>query len=112
MNHPENMQEEDQDVFPLIKRVAAKKESGERPTETELSELKVELEKMVSEHEHEGDLMAEIRSLSHQFTPPAGACATYRILYQHLEGFEADLHKPSNLENNIIFQTMEELVTA
>jgi len=108
----EHLQEEEQDVFPLIKRVAAKKESGERPTETELSELKEELVKMVSEHEHAGDLMAEIRSLSHQFTPPADACATYRILYQNLEGFEADLHKHVHLENNILFQKMEELVAA
>src|SRR5690625_6830352 len=107
MNHPENMQEEDQDVFPLIKRVAAKKESGERPTETELSELKEELVKMVSEHEHAGDLMAEIRSLSHQFTPPADACANYRILYQNLEGFEVDLHKHVNIEIIFIFNNMD-----
>ena len=67
---------------------------------------------MVSEHEHAGDLMAEIRSLSHQFTPPADACATYLILYQNLEGFEVDLHKHVHLENNILFQKMEELVAA
>src|SRR5690625_7752024 len=87
----EHMQEEEQDVFPLIKRVAAKKESGERPTETELSELKEELVKMVSEHELAGDLMADMRGLSYQFTPPADGCETYRILYQNLEGIEVDL---------------------
>src|SRR5690625_7344151 len=103
----EHLQEEEQGVFPLIKRVAAKKESGERPTETELSELKVELEKMVSEHEHAGDLVAEIRSVRHQFTTPADACATDRILYQNLEGIEADLHKHVNHDITILYQKID-----
>ena len=104
--------EEENEVFPLIKTVAAKKDRGESITESEFNELKKELDQMESEHEHAGKLMAGIRELSHQFTPPADACATYRILYQNLEGFESDLHKHVHLENNILFQKAEKLLAA
>jgi regulator of cell morphogenesis and NO signaling len=56
--------------------------------------------------------MADIRSLSHDFTPPEDACRTYQILYQNLEGFEEDLHKHVHLENNILFKKAEELIAA
>lgn len=108
----EHVEEEENAVFPLIKTVAAKNDSGEKITESEFTELKKELDQMESEHEHAGKLMANIRELSRQFEPPADACATYRILYQNLEGFEADLHKHVHLENNILFQKAEKLLAA
>lgn len=108
----EHVEEEENAVFPLIKTVAAKSDSGEKFTEAEFTALKKELDQMESEHEHAGRLMADIRELSHQFNPPADACATYRILYQNLEGFEADLHKHVHLENNILFQKAEKLLAA
>ena len=51
--------------------------------------------------------MAQISELSNNYTPPADACTTYRILYQNLEGFEKDLHKHVHLENNILFKKAE-----
>jgi regulator of cell morphogenesis and NO signaling len=65
---------------------------------------------MEKEHEGAGDIMKEIRELSHQFTPPADACRTYQILYLNLAGFEEDLHKHVHLENNILFKKAEQLV--
>lgn len=108
----DHIEEEESAVFPLIKTVAAKRDRGETITKEEYTELRKELDQMESEHEHAGRLMAGIRELSHKFTPPAEACATYRILYQNLEGFEADLHKHVHLENNILFQKMEKLIVA
>lgn len=108
----EHLNEEETRVFPLIKNVYEKRQNGEVPNDSEISELKAELSQMVEEHEVAGSLMAEIRDLSNQFTPPLDACATYRILYQNLAGFEEDLHKHVHLENNILFKKMERLIAA
>lgn len=58
---------------------------------------------MTREHDSAGALMAEIRKLSEDFTPPAGACPTYHGFYTGLREFEQDLHQHIHLENNILF---------
>ena len=51
--------------------------------------------------------MKRIRGLTAGFTPPEGACNTYRALYAKLEEFEDDLHRHVHLENNILFPGAE-----
>ena len=58
---------------------------------------------MMAEHDSAGAAMAEIRELSQDFTPPEGACPTYRGFFQGLYEFEHDLHRHVHLENNILF---------
>jgi regulator of cell morphogenesis and NO signaling len=41
--------------------------------------------------------------LTNQFEVPAGACATWRALWQGLQSFDADLREHIHLENNILF---------
>ncbi len=106
----DHLEDEEETVFPLISRIAQKRKKGEKVTDKEISELRDELLKMEDDHEGAGALIAEIRELSHDFTPPQDACATYRILYQNLEGFEKDLHKHVHLENNILFKKAEEFI--
>lgn len=108
----EHLNEEESRVFPLIKKVYAKRQDGLKPDENEIEELKAELNQMEKEHEVAGSIMADIRELSNGFTPPQDACTTYRILYQNLAGFEEDLHKHVHLENNILFKKMERLIAA
>jgi regulator of cell morphogenesis and NO signaling len=64
---------------------------------------------MTAEHDAAGDALAQIRSLSRDFTPPEGACPTYRGFYQALSEFERDLHRHVHLENNILFPRAIEL---
>lgn len=108
----EHLEAEEATVFPLIKKIAGKQKNGEMVLETEKEKLKGQLSLMIGDHEGAGQLMAEIRELSHDFTPPADACRTYQILYQNLAGFEEDLHKHVHLENNILFKKAEELLAA
>jgi regulator of cell morphogenesis and NO signaling len=56
--------------------------------------------------------MAAIRELSGQFAPPADACTTFKVTYQELEEFEADLHRHVHLENNVLFPKAVELEQA
>jgi regulator of cell morphogenesis and NO signaling len=58
---------------------------------------------MTQEHDAAGALLAEIRELSHEFTPPIGACPTYLAFFSGLKEFEQDLHQHIHLENNILF---------
>ncbi|MFP5204758.1 MAG: iron-sulfur cluster repair di-iron protein [Acidobacteriota bacterium] len=58
---------------------------------------------MMREHDAAGLLLAEMRDLSGEFTPPPGACPTYHAFYQGLREFEADLHQHIHLENNVLF---------
>jgi len=126
-NHPENikiyekflalsqellhhLQAEEERVFPLIREIFNTKMRGESVPADLISSLRDELELMEDDHEEAGNVMKEIRELSNSFTPPADACATYRILYQNLAGFEEDLHKHVHLENNILFQKAEKLI--
>ena len=58
---------------------------------------------MTQEHDAAGALIEEIRLLSRDFTPPAGACPTFHAFYNGLNDFESDLHQHIHLENNILF---------
>ena len=61
------------------------------------------IEMMTKDHDIAGNLIAEIRKLSQDYTPPAGACPTFRAFYAGLLEFEQDLHQHIHLENNILF---------
>lgn len=91
----DHLKKEEEHLFPQIKDLIQEKKSG--------SVKEALLEILESEHEQAGELMAEIESLTNNFTPPDGACASYRVLFQNLEGFQKDLHKHVHLENNILF---------
>jgi regulator of cell morphogenesis and NO signaling len=91
----DHLEKEEEDLFPQIKGLVQHQKSGT------VKEALVEI--LESEHEKAGELMAEIESLTNNFTPPEGACASYRVLFQNLEGFQKDLHKHVYLENNILF---------
>jgi regulator of cell morphogenesis and NO signaling len=58
---------------------------------------------MEEEHDRAGELMKRIRQLSDNFSPPEGACNTYRVTFAKLNEFEEDLHQHVHLENNILF---------
>lgn len=58
---------------------------------------------MTQEHDAAGALVAEMRELSGNYVPPAGACPTYHAFYLGLYEFEQDLHQHIHLENNILF---------
>jgi len=89
-----HMQDEEQRVFPMISDGDAAKE---------LPDLIEELE---AEHEAAGGAMARLRELTSDFTPPEGACNTFRAAYAGLKDFEEDLHAHVHLENNVLFKRL------
>ncbi len=88
-----HMEAEEEEVFPAIR-------SGKVTAEA--------FAQMEEEHEEAGGIMEEIRRLTDDFTPPPGACNTWRAMYAKLEELEGDLHRHVHLENNILFPASRE----
>jgi regulator of cell morphogenesis and NO signaling len=92
----EHMAKEEAVVFPLIKQLA----DGTVENREEAINMIVELEK---EHDHAGEILRQIRSVTSDYTLPLDACGTYRLVYKRLEDLEGLTFMHVHLENNILF---------
>jgi regulator of cell morphogenesis and NO signaling len=98
-----HMMKEEHILFPYISNLARAAEGvGSRPM-APFGSVQNPIQMMEAEHESAGRAMAEMRSLTNGFLPPADACGTYQVCLQELEAFEQDLHAHVHLENNILF---------
>ena len=104
-----HLRKEELILFPYVKEMWKAKEAGETVAAPPFHSAQNPIRVMEHEHESAGSTMAEIRQLSNGFTPPEGACNTYRVLYALLQEFEEDLHQHVHLENNILFPHAVEL---
>jgi len=69
-------------------------------------ELREESARSKEDHERTGAMLAELRRLTNDFTPPAWADSTVRGLYHQLESLEADTLEHVHLENYVLFPTL------
>ncbi len=99
----QHMMKEENILFPYIRHIVELKETGKSWERPPFGAVGNPIRMMEIEHEHAGDLLAEIRELSSNFTPPEHACTTYRVSYLKMEEFESNLHQHVHLENNILF---------
>ncbi|MDT8861396.1 iron-sulfur cluster repair di-iron protein [Alkalihalobacillus sp. MEB130] len=83
--------------FPLILQVEKNR------TEKNVQQLQNVVDELENEHNHAGNILKELREVTNDFTPPPGACGTYRLVYQRLEDLESDLFQHIHLENNVLF---------
>ncbi|HDX9580628.1 TPA: iron-sulfur cluster repair di-iron protein [Bacillus pseudomycoides] len=88
---------EETEDFPLILAFE------QNPTDENYIKLRKVVDELENEHSHAGDIIKELRKVTNDFTPPEGACGTYRLVYQRLEAIESDLFEHIHLENNILF---------
>ncbi|WHY02083.1 iron-sulfur cluster repair di-iron protein [Neobacillus sp. DY30] len=92
----EHMAKEETVVFPIIKQL----EDGTIENREEAINMIIELEK---EHDHAGEILRQIRAITSDYTLPADACGTYRLVYKRLEDLEGLTFMHVHLENNILF---------
>ncbi|MGE3608336.1 MAG: iron-sulfur cluster repair protein YtfE [Bacteriovoracaceae bacterium] len=85
-----HMMKEENVLFPLIKN-----------GQGHLAVMPVKVMNM--EHEAHGKQLDEMHRLTNDFTPPEGACGTWRALYSGLAKLEEELMEHIHLENNILF---------
>jgi regulator of cell morphogenesis and NO signaling len=58
---------------------------------------------MMTEHDRDGELLADLRRLTSGYQTPADGCASYHALYEGLAQLEADTHLHIHKENNVLF---------
>ena len=96
----DHMAKEDAVLFPAIVAV----DSEDAPVDPATCRwIRAPIHVMEAEHEAAGEALARIRKLTGGYTPPDGACPTFRGLYHGLAEFERDMHVHVHLENNILF---------
>jgi regulator of cell morphogenesis and NO signaling len=98
-----HLNEEEEVLFPLIRRIDAAWRAGAQPEAGDLETLRASLAKLHGEHDKIGDAMHTIHDLANAYDIPADVCNTYVVTYRKLKEFEDDLHKHVHLENNILF---------
>ncbi len=86
-----HMLKEEQILFPMLRRGV------------QLPQTQGPIAVMRYEHDQHGDALQRLGELTHDITPPANACNTWRALYRGLEELRDDLMQHIHLENNILF---------
>jgi len=97
-----HMKKEEIILFPYIKKLIVLRKENAAITPPPFGTVNNPIQMMESEHESAGDIFKEIATLTNNYTPPEGACNTFRALYAKLDEFEQDLHQHIHLENNIL----------
>lgn len=105
----EHLAKEEMVLFPFIAKLEKAAAEGSGKPQGCFVRIEDPIAVMMREHDAAGTLLAEIRELSSQYTPPMGACPTYHAFFQGLREFEQDLHQHVHLENNILFPRVTEL---
>jgi regulator of cell morphogenesis and NO signaling len=98
-----HMMKEEQVLFPYIRQLAASTEYGVDPPVGIFGSVNNPIRMMEAEHRYAGDELGVIRGLSSNYSAPADGCTTYRVCYEELAAFDADLRQHIHLENNILF---------
>ncbi|AVR44371.1 iron-sulfur cluster repair di-iron protein [Christiangramia fulva] len=97
-----HMTKEEHVLFPFIKKMVKSEKEGKEMHFPHFTTVANPIIMMEDEHEEAGNILKEIASLTNNYTPPKGACNTFRALYDKLEEFQEDLHQHIHLENNIL----------
>ena len=105
-----HMHKEEVILFPRIKEIAALQEAHQQSNLVP-GYIAAPIQVMELEHEHAGNILYKIRSLTNNYTPPEDACTTFQVSLAELKEFEEDLHRHVHLENNILFPLAEKMLT-
>lgn len=97
-----HMKKEENVLFPYITELINAEKNDTALPLSHFGTIKNPIQMMEYEHENAGDIFKKIAQLSNNYTPPEGACNTFKALYSKLDEFEQDLHHHIHLENNIL----------
>lgn len=90
-----HMRKEEMVLFPAIRTLERGAQAGV-PVASAVSVME-------HEHDHAGELLSQLRTLTDGYAPPDWACQTFRALYHGLAELESTMHVHVHLENNILF---------
>jgi regulator of cell morphogenesis and NO signaling len=89
-----HMRKEELILFPAMRR----QEAG--PLDGPIAQMR-------HDHVDHGEFVEQLTRMTDDFTPPDGACGTWRALYAGAAQFKDDLIEHIHTENNILFPRFE-----
>lgn len=95
----DHLMKEEQVLFPLCRELAEATEARAFHCGSVGNPIRV----MNYEHDSAGELLARLRQLTGDYTPPADACTSYQAMLAGLAELEGDLHLHIHKENNLLF---------
>ena len=91
----DHMEKEEAVLFPALRQLGAP------------SAVRVPIQVMRDEHTGHGEQLERLMALTHDASPPAGACNTWRALYAGIAQLSDDLISHIHMENNLLFPQFE-----
>ncbi len=98
-----HMQKEEMVLFPYVTGLQRAAATGAMPPFNCFGSVENPIRVMLNEHEAVGELLAEMRGLTDDYTLPEGACPSYSGLFYGLQELERELHAHIHLESNVLF---------
>ncbi len=92
-----HMLKEEQALFPMIRSMET---DGVAPSNGGIEQI---ITVMKHEHDDAGEALRRFRELSHDYTPPDGACNTFRAMLAGLAELEVDMHHHVHKESHVLF---------
>lgn len=89
---------EEEQLFPMILSYESSSD------ESLLSGIRKFISETESEHDAAGDILKELEEVTRDFTPPDGACTTFKRAYMTLDDLEKDIFTHIHLENSVLFK--------
>jgi regulator of cell morphogenesis and NO signaling len=102
-----HMAKEERILFPAIEAMETWQAVGNLPFGSVANPIGM----MEHEHDDAGNALQRLRELTNDYTPPAEACTTWRVMLEALENLEQDMHRHIHKENSILFPRAIELET-
>lgn len=90
-------------LFPLIARFEAARRDGTSPPQPSFGSVANPIRMMVMEHGEAEKMLARMRAETGGFAAPAGATAAVQAVYDGLRGFDADMKRHVQLEDENLF---------
>lgn len=99
-----HLQQEEEIIFPYIRQIAHAFVSRESYASLLVRTLRKPIEEAMN-HEHTSVIRAskKMRELTNDYTAPANACVSHKVVFLKLKELDNDLMQHMHLENNILF---------
>lgn len=104
-----HLPKEEEILFPYAKELLNARRAGIKPQSAPFGTVANPIRMMLNEHDEAGTVLMRIREITHDYTPPAGACNSHLVMLHKLKELDADLIQHIHLENNILFPKIEAL---
>ena len=99
-----HLRQEEEIIFPYIRQITHAFDSREPYARLLVKTLRKPIEEVMN-HEHESVVKSaeKMRELTNDYTVPAQACVSHKVVFSKLKELDNDLMQHMHLENNILF---------